>query len=67
MYNKTYLQVKLFQEIFFNLKYCMSLLLVIRILCLELSRSIIYTKAVRLHKKQPKRHIFLNLFQVTMI
>lgn len=57
MYIKTYLQVKLYQEILFHLKYCMSLLLVIRIVCLEPSRSIIYTKAVSLHKEQPKQHI----------
>lgn len=58
IYIKTYLQVKLYQEILFNLKYCMSLVLVIRIVCLEPSRSIIYTKAVSLQKEQPKQHIF---------
>lgn len=58
IYIKTYLQVKLYQEILFDLKYCMSLVLVIRIVCLEPSCSIIYTKAVSLHTEQPKQHIF---------
>lgn len=58
IYIKTYLQVKLYQEISFYFKYCIILLLVTRIVCLEPSRSIIYTKAVSLHKEQPKQHIF---------
>lgn len=47
MYSETYLQVKPYQEVFFYFETCVSSLLVIRIICLEISHSIIYTKMVK--------------------